>query len=217
MKRAIIGLALTFGLGARAQAASPIAVDLHGGTTGGGVEIQYFASDYFAARVSGDWFDISHGFNTSDIAYSGRANWATVGVFGDVHPFKNGWLLSAGVFQGQRKASLTGAPTGDITINGTPFTPAEVGSVKGEAKLASTSPFVGLGWDSAQHAHSGVTFRALAGAAFGGPKVSLSDSGPAAGTAPVQSWLAQEQADAQSKVNVLSTYPVVQLGVGYRF
>ena len=217
MKQVIFGLVLALGLTARAEAASPVAVDLHVGTTGAGAQVEYFVNGYIAGRVSGDWLHVSHGFSTSDAAYSGRADLATVGVFGDLHPFKTGWLVSAGVFQGERKASLTGAPTGDVTINGVPLTPAQLGSVQGQARLARTSPFVGLGWDSAQHATSGLTFRALAGAAFGGPKVSLTDQGPMAGLAAVQAWAAKEQADAQSKVNALQAYPVVQLGLGYRF
>lgn len=205
------------GPGARAKAASPIAVDLHAGTTGVGAQIEYVANAYFAGRLSGDWLDIGHNFQASNITYSGRAKWMTVGVFGDFHPFKNGWLVSAGAYHGMRKASATSAQVDDVVFNGMHVPAAEIGSVRGKAKLARTSPFVGLGWDGAQHAHRGVTFRALAGADFGDPKVTLSDSGPAAGAAQLQHWLAKEQAEAQSKVGMLKAYPVVQLGVAYRF
>lgn len=208
--------------GGDAQAASPFAVELHAGTSGVGAQVEYIFNDYFTGRVSGDWLRVSASFNTIDlntvdIAYSGRADWATAGAFVDLHPLKNGWFVSAGVFQGDRNGSFAGAPTNDVIIDGVTFTPAQIGTVHGEAKLPSTSPFVGLGWDQAQHPRSGFTFRVLAGAAFGAPQVSLWDVGPYSDTPPVQTWIAQEQADAQSKANAWKAYPVVQLGVGYRF
>jgi hypothetical protein len=204
------------------QAASRLAVELHAGTSGVGAQVEYVFNDYFTGRVSGDWLRVSASFNTIDlntvdIAYSGRANWATAGAFVDLHPLKNGWFVSAGVFQGDRNGSFAGAPTNDVIIDGVTFTPAQIGTVMGEAKLPSTSPFVGAGWDQAQHARSGLTFRFLAGAAFGAPQVSLWDVGPYSDTVPVQTWIAQEQADAQSKANAWKAYPVVQLGIGYRF
>ncbi len=208
--------------GGDAPVTSPFAVELHAGTSGGGVQAEFVFNGYFTGRVSGDWLQISHSFNTInfdtiDIAYSGTADWATAGVFVDLHPLKDGWFVSGGAFQGNRNATFGGVPTNNVIIDGYTFTPADIGTVSGEAKLPSTSPFVGLGWDQAQHARSGMTFRVLAGAAFGGAKVTLSDAGPYSDTVPVQTWLAQEQAYAQSKAEPWKAYPVVQLGIGYRF
>ena len=208
--------------GGEARTASPFAVEIHAGSSGAGGQVEVVFNDYLTARVSGDWLRFSASFNaidfeTIDIAYSGRADWATVGVFADLHPFRNGWFISGGVFQGDRNASFAGAPTSDVIIEGMTFTPADIGTVMGEAKLTSTSPFVGLGWDEAQLDRSGLTFRFLAGAAFGAPKVTLWDVGPYADTGPVQTWIAQEQADAQSEADAWKAYPVVQLGIGYRF
>jgi hypothetical protein len=200
-----------------ADAPGPLAFDIHGGTTGGGAEIEYVFNGYLAARVSGDWIGISHDFTTSDADFTGRANWGTVGAFIDLHPFDNGWFLSGGVYQGARNASVSGVTTKDVTVDGVTLTPSDIGTVMGEARLDNTSPFVGLGWDQAQHERSGFTFRFLAGAAFGGAKLTLWDDGPNADTEPVQEWIAQEQAEAQSKADPWKAYPVIQLGVGYRF
>ena len=205
-----------------ARTASPFAVEIHAGSSGAGGQVEVVFNDYLTARVSGDWLRFSASFNSIDfetinIAYSGRADWATVGVFADLHPFGNGWFISGGVFQGDRNASFAGAPTSDVIIDGFTFTPADVGTVMGEAKLTSTSPFAGAGWDEAQLDRSGLTFRFLAGAAFGAPKVTLWDVGPYSDTAPMQTWIAQEQADAQNKAEPWKAYPVVQLGIGYRF
>jgi hypothetical protein len=200
-----------------AEAPGPFAIDIHGGSTGGGAAIEYVVNGYLVARVSGDWLGVSHGFDTSDATFSGHANWATVGLFADVHPFNDGWFLSGGVYQGARNASVSGRTTKDVVVDGVTLTPADIGQVNGEARLDNTSPFAGVGWDQAQHVRRGFTFRFLAGAAFGGAKLRLWDNGPNAGTEPVQKWIAQEQADAQSKADPWKAYPVVQLGVGYRF
>lgn len=200
-----------------ADAPGPFAIDIHGGTTGGGAQLEYVLNGYLALRVSGDWLGVSHSFNTSDADFTGHANWATVGAFLDLHPFDNGWFVSGGAFQGARNASVEGHTTKDVTVDGVTLTPDDIGTVMGEAKLDTTSPFVGLGWDQAQHERSGFTFRFLAGAAFGGAKLTLWDLGPFADTQPVKTWIAQEQADAQSKADPWKAYPVIQLGVGYRF
>jgi hypothetical protein len=201
-----------------ARVPSPIAIELHAGTSGGGAQVEYiFLHGYLVARASGDWFRISHSFSTIDAAYSGQANWATAGLFADLHPFKNGWFLSGGAFQGARTATVHGVPTQNIVIDGYTFTPEMIGTAMGEAKLDNTSPFVGMGWDQAQHDRSGVTFRILGGAAFGGAKLSLWDVGPYSDTPPVQQWIAQEQAYAQGKADEWKVYPVVQIGIGYRF
>jgi hypothetical protein len=205
-----------------ADTPSPLAIELHAGSSGAGAQIEYIFNGYVTARISGDWLRFNTSFNTInfdtlDLSYSGGADWATGGAFIDIHPLKNGWFLSGGVFQGDRNATFAGTPVNDVIIEGVAFTPAEVGTVMGEAKLPSTSPFVGIGWDQAQHDRSGLTFRFVAGAAFGGAKVTLWDVGPYADTAPVQEWAAQEQAVAQKDVEPWNAYPVIQLGIGYRF
>jgi hypothetical protein len=203
---------------ASAPAPSPFAVEIHAGTSGGGGQVEFILfNSYLVARASGDWFRVSHSFTTVDAAYSAHANWATAGLFADLHPLKNGWFLSGGVFQGARTASVSGVPTTNIVIDGYTFTPAMIGTAMGEAKLDNTSPFVGIGWDQAQHARRGVTFRILGGAAFGGAKLNLWDVGPYSNTPPVQQWIAQETTYAQGKADQWKVYPVVQIGIGYRF
>ncbi len=208
--------------GDASQTPSRFALELHGGTTGVGGQAEFIVNDYLTGRVSGDWLGVDVSANTInlddvDIKYAGRGNWTTVGVFADVHPFKSGWFLSGGVFQGNRNASFAGVPTQNIVIDGMTFTPDQIGTLHGTAKLPGTSPFAGLGWDQAQHSRRGWAFRFLAGAAFGGPKVTLWDVGPNSGLPIVQQWTLKEEADAQNQVNGYKVYPVVQLGVGYRF
>ncbi len=208
--------------GDASQAPSRFALELHGGTTGIGGQAEFIVNDYLTGRVSGDWLGVDVSANTINlddvnIEYAGRGNWTTVGAFADVHPFKSGWFLSGGVFQGNRNASFAGVPTQNIVIDGMTFTPDQIGTLHGNAKLPGTSPFAGLGWDQAQHPRRGWTFRFLAGAAFGGPKVTLWDVGPNSNLPIVQQWTLKEEADAQDQVNGYKVYPVVQIGVGYRF
>jgi hypothetical protein len=212
-----LALAVGAAVCASAAHASPIAVDVHAGTTGFGVQGQYFINPYLSARVTGDWFDYNHSLSSSDINYSGKVKFQTFGLFADLHPFKNGWFVSGGFYQGDRKASLTGVPTANVVINGVSYTPAQIGTVRGDATLSSTAGFVGFGWDGAQHDKKGLHPRVTVGAAFGSPKISLTATGPAANTAAVQSYVAQEQAQAQHDADYLKVYPVVTVGLGYRF
>ena len=213
--------AVAFAGSPRAQAA-PFSADVHVGTTGLGVEGQYEVNDYLALRASGDWLSYSRNFSSNDIGYSGRATWSTFGAFADLHPFKNGFLISGGAYFGDRKVTLNGAPAGNVLVNGVSLTPAQVGRLNGVGKLSDTAPFVALGWDSTFRARRGLGFKALIGVAFSNaPSISLTATGPAANTPAiqsyVQSYVASEEAQVRHDARFLETYPVASVGLAYKF
>jgi hypothetical protein len=205
-----------------AHAASPFSADLNVGTTGVGLEGQYRLNDYLAVRASGDWIGLNHDFSSSDLSYRGSAHWETVGGFVDLHPFKNGFLLSGGAYAGDRKVTLDATPRANVSVNGVPLTPAQVGELQGQGKLSSTAPFVGVGWDGTFNSKGGLGFRALLGVAFSGdPTISLTATGSAANTPAirsyVQTYLQQQEDQVRRDARFLKTYPVANIGVGYRF
>jgi hypothetical protein len=195
-------------------------VDAHIGTAGVGPDLQYRLNDQFSVRGAADWLDLSASRTYDNVSYGGRLQLLTGGAFLDWHPWSNAFFVSGGSYFGDRKVSLSATPATSVTLGGRAFTPAQVGRLDGDIRLASTAPFAGLGVENNTAAAArGWGFKGLLGVAFGDkPSVSLTSSGGLlTGAALLQQALVQEQANIASKVGFLQYYPVAQAGLTYRF
>ena len=203
-----------------APAWSQVSVDGHIGTAGIGPDLQYRLNDQFSVRGAADWLDLSANRTYDNVSYGGRLQFMTSGAFLDWHPWGNAFFVSGGSYFGDRKVALSATPAGNVTLGGQVFTPAQVGRLIGDIKLASTAPFAGLGVENNTAAMArGWGFKGVLGVSFGSkPTVSLSSSGGSfTGAAPLQQALAQEQTNIANKASFLQYYPVVQAGLTYRF
>jgi hypothetical protein len=196
-----------------------LAVDLGIGTTGVGVQGEFKVSRNFVLRAEGDLLEFRDAFTSSDVRYAGRAHLNTAGAFVDWHPTGAPWLLSAGVVAGRRKVDVRATSAGgSIKIDGVAFAADQIGSVQGAIDLGSAAPFVGLGWDNTFITRGPIGFRAIAGVIIGpDPTVNLTAIGPFATNSVVVADLIAEQSSLQHDIRDLQYYPVVQLGLTYRF
>lgn len=221
-------LALAAAAPASAQAAYPandpalnrFAIGVGGGTNGGSVELAYSINRYLAVRAQAAAIDFDADFKSSDTKYTGKLRHNTGGGLLDVHPFQNAFYVSGGFVSGERKVRVNAEPsaTQTIRINGVNYVASQVVGVNGDVRLGDSAPLFGLGYDNT-FTHSGHWgFRAFAGAIIGDePKVTLVATGPFATNAVLQSNLAAEQASVQHDARDYKYYPVVSLGVFYRF
>ncbi len=191
------------------------------GTNGGLIEGAYKLNGQFTIRGQGAFIDFDDGFKSGDVRYSGRLHFNTGGGFLDWHPWSSPWLFSAGAVAGDRSVDLRARPnvTGTITIHGVPYPVTEIGEVDGTADFGSPAPFVGLGWDNTFYARGRIGFRAIAGVAFGDgdPSVNLHAVGPLAADPTVIANVQAEQASLAHDIRDYQYYPVVQVGLNYRF
>jgi hypothetical protein len=196
-----------------------LALEVGIGTTGAALEGAYKVSSAFVVRVEGDFLEFRDGFSSDDVRYTGRAHLNTAGAFLDWHPMGGGWLLSAGAVAGRRKVNvLANGVAGSIKIDGVAYSLTQIGSVNGAIDFGSAAPFVGLGWDNTFVTSGPIGFRAVAGVIVGpSPTASLSATGPFAANPTVVSELAAEQTSLEHDARDLQFYPVVQLGLSYRF
>ena len=212
---------------AASLAAEPdFAVAVRAGTPGVGLDLDLGLSPSFGVRVGFSGFDINHDIDTSDVDYDGRLKLATVTGLLDWYVFSGGFRLTAGVAGNDTKLDVTGLPNqGTYTINGHTYSSAQLGSLTGQLKFGdSVSPYVGFGWGNPAGEDGRIHFLFDVGAIYGGtPSVSLAaQCGPAAPTGSpacnqAQSDLASEEAKLRHKADILQWYPMVSLGIGFRF
>ena len=198
---------------------SPITAALNAGTTGVGAEVQLSLGPVFVVRGGIDTLGYSFDESYSDVDYAGRFDFDTVSGFVDLHPFLNGFLISGGVYVGDRTINLDARPNAPVDIGGATFTPAEVGTLSGRIKLSNTAPFVGVGYDDSFIREGRWGFRGIVGVAWSQePEVGLSSSGGTLSNDPIfRARLEQEAREIQEDAEDKAFFPVVQLGVTARF
>lgn len=212
-------------LAAGAASAENFAIGAQAGTTGFGVSGQYKLNDRFVLRGDLDSFkyDIDVEGDDADLQYEGEIDFGTVGLFVDYHPGGGSFFLSGGAYLGKREVSISGrgAPGTTVDVGDDVFAAEQVGTITGTADFGDSAPFLGLGWNTAFSGEGKIGFRFLAGAAFGSDaEVSLSRSGgtaTGADAAAIDAELDREEQELQDDVDGVSVYPVVQIGLSYRF
>ena len=220
-----IPLAAALGAALLASAASAqaqdgrFAVGGNLGTPGVGAELQYKLNDSFVVRGGGDWMNFGYDHTYSGIDYDAKLKTGTGGLFLDWHPMQGGFFVSGGGYFGERKARLSGTPTGPTQIGDITYTPAQIGTIRGDVEMSKAQPFVGLGWDNTFSGDGGWGFRVLGGVSFSDkPKVDLTASGGTLSNDPIfQTELQREEDNVRDDAKGFKYFPVAQVGLTYRF
>lgn len=219
MKRlALLGVFAIFALPGAAYA-SDVGVDVHVSTLGLGGELNYTFNSYFTGRVDLNGYNYSYNTTKQQIDYDFNLHLKTYGVLVDLHPFAGTFRLTAGYFSNKNDVNAVASPqNGSYTINGDSYSSSELSSLTGAITFNSSAPYVGLGWSTLGTTSTGFGFEFDIGALLQGtPTANLSATGSATSNPKFQSDLAAEQAKFQNDLNSFKTYPVVSLGLAYRF
>ena len=205
---------------AMAQSSEPgVAVGATAGTSGLGLDVQVKLGPIFTLRGSLDRLTHSADESYDGIDYSGDLTFDTVGGFIDMHPLANGFLISGGAYVGDRDIALAATPTGPVNIGGQTYTPGQVGTLNGAVKLSGVAPFLGIGWDDTFYRSGRWGIRAVAGLAWSdAPEVALNSTGGSLSNDPAfQARLRDESRDITDEVEGYGLFPIVQVGLNYKF
>ncbi|HEV2112131.1 MAG TPA: hypothetical protein VGT99_12310 [Gammaproteobacteria bacterium] len=218
MKRfALLGMLAACALPGAAYA-SDFGVDAHASTLGFGGELNYSINSFLTARV--DFNRYNHTYNTTkeQINYDFNLHLKTAGVLLDLHPFAGTFRITAGYFNNKNDILAVATPQSSYTINGNTYSSAQLSSLSGDISFKSGVPYVGIGWSTLGTESTGLGIEFDVGALLeGSPTVNLTATGSITTNATFQNDLAAEQGKLQNDVNNFKTYPVVSLGLAYRF
>ena len=198
--------------------AGDFGLDAHVSTLGLGAELNYSINSYFTARLDVNRYNYTYTGTKSQIDYNFDLHLKSYSGMLDWHPFAGTFRITGGYFSNSNEITAVAVPTGNYTINGHTYTAAEVGTLSGDISFNKTVPYLGFGWSTLGTESTGLGVNFDLGVLFqGSPVVKLSSTGPASGNAQYKADLAAEQTKLQGDVNSFKSYPVVSLGLMYRF
>ena len=207
---------------ANAAQAREIAATVDLGTTGLGLHLSTPIAPQLNARVGLNYASYSYDANTSDVEYDFKLKLATVDALLDYHPWNGAFRVSGGVVYNGNSIDANARPNGNgtYTINGRTYSAAAVGDLIGKIDFRKAAPYLGIGWGNAVAA-AGWGFGMDLGVTFqGSPKTRLASTGctaPAPICTQIANDVAVENAKLADEVKDFKLYPVIRMGVSYRF
>jgi len=191
------------------------------GTTGASIEAKYKATDALVLRGNINHLPVSGDESYDGVDYEADIDMTTAGLFADMHPFRNGFHISTGVYVGEKSASLLGMPSAAtvVEIGDQSYTGAEIGTLRGRAEYSDISPFLGVGMDGFIDKSRDWSMSLRGGIMFiGEPDVDLVAEGGLSSDLPaVQDDLVREADNLENELDDYQLYPVLTVGVTRHF
>jgi len=205
---------------AAAQATAAAAVTVHGSTLGLGAGITVGLTEQLNLRGQFNTFSYDFDDEASDIDYEFDLELGSVGALIDWHPGGGGFRLSAGFYLNDNEVNGTGDPTtATVEIGDAIFDSAEVGTLTADLGFDDVAPYLGIGWGNAIGREGRLGIALDIGVLLQGePDVNFR----AVGANPaiqdlIDAEVAQEEAEIQDDIDEFDLYPVITLGLNYRF
>lgn len=195
-----------------------LALGVTGGTLGIGPEISWRFSERVGLRANGGFFDASRNEELDDIDYDADLKLNSFGAMLDWYPFGGGFRVSAGGRINNNEIDLEGAPTVDTEIGDTTYTPQQIGTIAGTVKSDSFAPTLSLGYGG--KLAKGLTFSFELGVMMqGSPKIEnlASTGGTLSSNSTFLAQLALEEQRAEDDAKDFKYWPIIQIGLAYRF
>jgi len=208
-------------------------IALKAGTLGLGVDVVRPINDRFAVRFNVNGLSV-HDYEVdyteyTDVDISGATLLANVDLFTagallDWHPFRNGFLVSAGAYYNGNGASLVADVKDKVTYEGTEYTNDVINSITSEVTFDNQfAPYFGIGYSNITE--SGWGFSWDIGAMYHGtPKVATTINYGSGATDADKADIEKSRIDADKTANdsiadyaIANFYPVIRVGIRYNF
>lgn len=193
-------------------------VSLKAGTMGSGAEFAVGLSELYNIRAGFAYFVYSSDFEEDDFGkvISGKLGLRSISVLGDWHLFRNNFRLSAGLFFCNNKGSIEAEPGFELALDDEDYF---VDSFTGGIRFNNVNPYFGLGYGNMVKRGGPVVFSMDFGVMYHGtPRIfaEATASDPRFQQA-LQRDLDKELDDLRDDLRNLRFYPVINIGLVYRF
>jgi len=213
------GMAVAGLLSVSTAYAEGLSLGVKAGTLGAGVEVEAQMSETLSGRLGLNYFSYSYDGTESDNEYDLDATLQTFGALLDWHPFANAFRISAGVMINGNELEGDAKPTnGTYNIGGYTYSSSQIDKLTGSVDFNSFAPYVGIGTSTSFGENGCFGFIFDLGVMYQGEaSVTLSAEGPMAGNQTFLNNLKKEEQDLQDDLSDYEWYPVISVGLIYRF
>jgi len=212
-----------------------VGVGVRASSLGVGGEVAVGVTRWINLRGGFNWLTYSRSFSKDGITYNGQLNLLSAEAHVDVFPFAGRFHVSPGLlaYNGNNITANAAVPGGQpFTLGGTAYLSDPTNPITGKGKLnfVKAAPMILVGWGNlVPRKHSHFSYSTELGVVFQqAPRTTLSLAGNAcstnglvcvnAATDPnVQASIAAEVAKINKSTSPFKYYPVVSIGVGYKF
>ena len=187
-------------------------------TLGGGLETEMSFSDSIGGRIGVNYLTSDYTATIDNIEYNFELNLMSASALLDWYPFKGSFRISGGVLYNDNHLDADAKTASTYDIGGTQYTNTEVGNLKGKIDFNDITPYFGIGWHIPLGKGERFGFLADLGVVYQGtPQADLSADGSKANDPTFRNRLQDEKEDLQSKLDGYEYYPVIGIGLSYRF
>lgn len=200
-------------------AQAEIGATVKAGTLGLGLELTTDLTENLNLRAGFNNYTYSYSSVESDIDYNLDLDLRSISLLADWHVFSGNFRISAGMMSNSNELFGTGRPTGGTyEIGNETYTAEQVGTLSMGMDFNSTAPYVGIGFGNAVGTNGRWRISTDVGVLFqGSPRARLSADGSFSDEPEFQAELRREEASLQEDIDSFEYYPVISIGLSYRF
>ncbi|HWP94355.1 MAG TPA: hypothetical protein VNL72_01275 [Gammaproteobacteria bacterium] len=194
-------------------------ITVKAGTLGLGLELQQALTKRFALRVGLNDYTYEYDTTKDDVNYSFDFNLESKALMLDWHPFAGTFRLTAGMYRNDNALNGQAEAASSYQIGNRTYTPSEIGTLYSDITFDDTATYFGLGWGISPDSDGGFGIAVDLGLLKQGtPTVDLrAEGGTLVSDPQFQSDIQQEEQNLQEDLEEFDVYPVVSLGLSYRF
>jgi len=195
-----------------------LAISGKAGTLGLGGELTTGIASNVNARVGLNTLDFDYDDEFDDVEYDVDMGFSSLSALVDWHVFGGSFRVTGGLLSMDHEFDLDATPTTSQDIGGTSYLPSEIGTLSGDAEIDGVAPYLGIGWGNPMDPDRRWGFYCDLGVAFtDSPDVSLAANGTLASDPAFQANLARERQEIEDDLEPFQFYPVISLGLYFRF
>ena len=199
--------------------ADGLAISVRGGTLGIGLELTKAITKRINAKLVVNDLSFSDDGDVDDIDYDFDIDLFSAGVLLDWHPFNGGFHLSGGLLYSENDLDAKASTNQEFEIGNTTYTSEEIGILRGEIEFSDFAPYLGIGWGNPVGKKRRWKILFDIGVIYlGSSDANLSSTDGTLSNNPIfQADLKREEESLQDDIDDYGLYPVLSLGISYKF
>ena len=199
-----------------ASADQKYSAGLRAGTLGLGIEASWKPLKYLDVRIGGNTFTLNDNGTQAGIDYDQELTLESFYATANIHFDDSPMRLTLGAYANGNELFMFNDSMQDRDIGGVVYPGGGIGTLTSTTTFSSTAPYFGIGYDFTIKGNIGmsVDFGVLW---QGDPIVELTSDGALAGDPAFQAALEAERQELEKEMSDFKAWPVLQLGVVYRF